>query len=315
MDNITAINEVKTHLLENSCAMRHTFSEIDEPLRGKLYCKADSILFEAEDGNRPHLIVYLGDEYGHGNHRNILCKQFIETFSLESLQNEFITVCERKQQEAITREQQKEIDKVYFENLILKLKNIADFGVFEIRNYNVGTVLKWEIKTDRDNTYDYCFGRYWANFEANIVNGLIKIDFTIYGNGAGKTERLDGATESEFINFYTDKITECMEQYNKVMTYRDEADRYRQAEHDLQNLCYRIIASKKEYIFKTKKSAFCVRGKVKFSIRGEGKYQNIDGVKLYNLIKEKNITEYAEVPENQAAYLNDLKTLEFKAIA
>ena len=106
-----------------------------------------------------------------------------------------------------------------------------------------------------------------------------------------------------------------MEQYNKVITYRNEADKQRQAEHDLQNLCYRIVASKKEYIFKTKKSAFCVRGKTKFSIRGEGKYQNIDGVKLYNLIKEKNITEYAEVPENQQAYLNDLKTLEFKAIA
>ena len=92
MDNITAINEAKTHLLENSGAMRHTFSEVGEPLKGELYCKADTILFKAENSSRPHLIVYFGDEYGHGNHRNILCKQFIDTFSLESLQNEFITV-------------------------------------------------------------------------------------------------------------------------------------------------------------------------------------------------------------------------------
>ena len=32
---------------------------------------------------RKEQVVYFGEEYGHGNYRNTLAKQFVETFTLE----------------------------------------------------------------------------------------------------------------------------------------------------------------------------------------------------------------------------------------
>lgn len=319
MDNKELLMQAKNEMIEHSCSMRHTFSETGEHLNGKLFAKSDVIIFIAENEMKNSYILSFGNEYGHGNYRNTLAKQFIEMFTLEQLQNEYTQIQEQRYLQLIEQEKQSELDHIYFESLLIKLQEISNIGEFEIANIGCFGYdkIRWEYRTQNDYLYNYKL-HVSADFQITRQDNILTINYKCCDNGVTyNCDEKHDFTETELIEFYKQIMSNLSETINRVQEARNEIDKQKQADRDLQIFCCAIIGDKKEHIFKTKQSAFCVRGRIKFALKGEGKYQNIDGEKLYKLIKEKGITEYYNVPETMRAYdiRKDLQQIEFQSIA
>lgn len=316
MTNLEIITEVKNKLIENSCALRHTFLITEtgaEKLIGELFAESDAIYFMRD--NKKRVITIIDNEYGHGNYRNTIAKEFVKTFSLEQLQTEFLESQERKYNEELEQQKQAEIDEKYFTDMIEKLKTISDIGEFNIGNSFSKKCLKWNIDIRSNSIYSNTLH---SNMEFIKKDNMLNVKYTLWNNSQFNGEDYSYTfTESEFIQWYTDTIQDINNKLEVLKTERKAVDKKIDDEAKLYKFCRDIISSGKEHIFKTKLSAFCVRGRTKFSLKSEGKYQNTDASKLFDIIITKGITEYCIVDENESAYemRKILDTLTFKKIA
>lgn len=316
MTNLEIITEVKYKLIENSCALRHTFKVTEtgaEKLAGDLIAESDTILFKQD--NKKHYIISIDDNYGHGNFRNTLAKEFVKTFTLEQLQNEFIETQNRKYNEALEQQKQAEIDKKYFTDIIEKLKIISNIGEFHIGNWGSTKRLNWEIDIRNNSIYK---NQLHATIKIDRKDNILNVAYTTCDNGVYYNENYNRIfTESKFINWYTDIMQDINNKLEVIKAERQAIDKQIDDEAKVYAFCRKVISSGNEYIFKTKQSAFCVRGRTKFALKGEGKYQNTDASKLCDIIKSKGITEYCVMNESESAYdmRKNLDTLKFEKIA
>ena len=226
----------------------------------------------------------------HGNARNNLAKQFIESYKLEDLKAEHLRYFEAEEQKEKKHKESFEAMQVLAEQL---QPLFCGYGKVDAHcNYNTKIA---EIEADiRIKTANQWEGYHDTINVIPCENDMYNIKRLTYNRTQVANKETYQFTLEQLKSF----IPELLEQYNqieaeeqpKIKAIEEENARQRQ----IDNIACKICNDKKHtYILKSKRSYIGIRQNYKWAagIGKEGKYQKTDYFKIAKLIKEKGITE------------------------
>lgn len=306
------------HLMEHSCTCRHLFDNECNRKQGIL--KADNGTVDFISNGMIYFIAYFSpDELSISKIEcNRLAKEFVNIFTVEQLQQDYIKSCEKKEKERIEAERIRKIHINFFKNRLLELKNILPIGEFQLNEYN--GILKWEYKNESLNSrYPYTTER-WFFIEIEMLseNKFIVAPTFFFGRGGSCSN------EFRFECDYIELITYLKKTFNERLNpsieiaeaerkkIDDEISKRFNLEGKLRKLCNGNVV-----IIKTGKNSYvCFNGFVEWTIskQSKGKIRRFNFYKMIDRIMSKGLTDYLLTNREEDYSLEDLSQIKFSQL-
>ena len=307
MNEKMLLEEVKNNLVNSLCSLTHTFRH-----DGILIAGDEVILFQSE-GVRPEFMTYIPEEYENTKIdmriRKRLAKEFINIYPLEQLKQEYIKVCETRQQ----KEEMKQQEYIKIIELAEVLKDtLSKFTEVRPCKWTTGSQIVCEF---RYNDYTYRQESKYQEIEIRIAGEGYTINHKYSDNYTCKNDlySFNSLQEiQEYINYtlypLLDKVK--TEADSRLQELYDKQER----ENKIHEILKQIRISDNWYVLKSKKTYTAISGDIKFSLTSAvGKYLKPNYRNILNDIIDGKIEGFVEVKDGVRPSKIDFKALQYTA--
>lgn len=301
------LEEVKDHLVNNLCSLRHTFKR-----DGVLVARDEVVLFQSGEA-RPEFITYIPEEYENTKIdmriRKRLAIEFINTYSLDQLKQEYFNVCENRQKQEDL--QLEEYAKIIQLAEVLK-DTLSKFTEVRPCRWTTGSQIVCEF---RYNDYTHRQESKRQEIEIRITGEGYTINHKYSDSYTCKNDLYSFNSLQEMQEYINDTLYPLLD---KVKAEADSRLQELYAEQERENKVYNILKqirmSDNWYVLKSKRTYTAISGDTKFSLTSAvGKYVKPNYRNILNDIMDGKIEGFAEVENGIRPSKIDFKALQYTA--
>lgn len=303
--NEKTIEQMKDYIIHHSVTLNKTFTRDGMKKTGRLIVNTGAIYFIEENSEIKNFICNfdVSDELSKIE-CNRLAKNFINTYSLEQLQKEYLIALKQKAEAEAEHNKKANADIQLLTELSKKIP--FDFSDNGITIDTCGAKIHYSngMKIDYTTRDRWNYNGYSINFEVRIISdNVYSVSLKANINNLYEYTHIENNTYSETeLLAYLNKWAEIQAEQKRIIARHVEDDKRKmQTKINTMDFIDNILDNGKLLIVKTKKSAtafFGGNGKyTKFSCRGEGKFRHSNYKDIMEYINKS--TEYAVMTDDE----------------
>ena len=304
--NENIIEQKKDFIVNHSVVLNRTFTRDGVKKAGQLIAHTGTVYFIEENSEMKN---YICSFEAYDNMTKIECnrlaKNFVNTYSVEQLQDEYLTAIKQKAEAEQAFYKKADADMQTLTELSKKIP--FDFSIFgcSIAIDTSGAKMHYSNGKNIDYTTrdKWNYNGYSIDFEVRIVEGnMYSVKLRANINSYAYTHVENNIYSEQELLTYLNKWAEIEAEQKRIIADKIQEDKRKmQAKINTMNFIDNILDNGKMLIIKTKKSATAFFGGdgryTKFSCKGEGKFRHSSYDDIMEYIGKS--TEYAAMTHSE----------------